>query len=121
MTGNEGIQVYGGTLNVGGSAAVGRGASAVSVVVPQLAAGGHEDVAAQLAALAAAIERDRGRLADAEAALERLQATAEELGRPQPDRSRVGALLAGLKTAVGSVAEVATAIAGLEHVVGGLF
>ncbi len=104
MTGNEGIQMYGGSINVGGSLATGRNASAVSHVglaVSQLAERGHGEVAARLAEVAAAIERDRSRLADAEAAVERLEAAAVELERPSPDRSRLGAILAGLKEAIG--------------------
>jgi hypothetical protein len=124
MSANEGIQVYGGSINVGGSLAVGAHASAVSHVdaaASQLAAQGHADVAARLSELSAAIERDRGRLADAEAALAQLKAAAEELARPQPSRSRVASMLSALKESLGPAAEAAAGLVSLEQVIAGLF
>jgi hypothetical protein len=124
MAGNEGIQVYGGAINVGGSLATGRNASAVSVVGSARATLhelGRSDVAAELARLADAIDRDHARLADAEAAVVSLEAAARELEAPQPDRSRLAAFLGGLKAAVGTATEVATSVAGLELAIGRLF
>jgi hypothetical protein len=124
MSANEGIQVYGGSINVGGSLAVGAHASAVSYVeaaASQLTAQGHADVAARLGELSAAIERDRARLADAETALAQLKAAAEELARPQPSRSRVASMLSALKDSLGPAAEAAAGLVALEQVIAGLF
>jgi hypothetical protein len=116
--------VYGGAINVGGSLATGRNASAVSVVGSARATLhelGRSDVAAELARLADAIDRDHARLADAEAAVVSLEAAARELEAPQPDRSRLAAFLGGLKAAVGTATEAATSVAGLELAIGRLF
>jgi chromosome segregation ATPase len=124
MSANEGIQVYGGSINVGGSLATGRNASAVSVIgeaPARIAERGQEELAARLSELAGALDRHQARLDDAEAAIRSLRETAEELQRPQPDKPRLTALLAGLRTAVGTAAELAGGVAGLEHAIAAIF
>lgn len=121
MSTNEGIQIHGGSFDVDGALAVGRRASAKNVVhaaAPTLDAQGREEIAQRLAELAEALERDRTQLADADAAVEQLEATAQELEAPEPDPSRVRSLLNGLKSAVGSAAEVAASVVALEQAAG---
>jgi chromosome segregation ATPase len=108
--GNEGIQAYGGTISVGGSLAVGRNAHAESTH-----AGG--ELGAQVAELQAAIERNEARLGDAEVVMADLRRLVSELNEPEPERSRVTALLARLREGAGSVAEIATSLAAVERVI----
>jgi hypothetical protein len=113
--GNEGIQTSGGTLNVGGSLAVGRNAQARSIHgTPADALG------AQLEMLRAAIEHNAARVADAEALLADLRRLTVELGEPAPERSRVTNLLSRLRTGTGDVAEVVASLSTIERVVAAL-
>lgn len=113
--GNEGIQTYGGTLNVGGSLAVGRNARARSTHDT-----GAEALGAQLETLRAAIEHNAARVANAEALLADLRCLTAELGEPAPEPSRVTNLLRRLRAGAGDVAEVVASLTSIERVVAAL-
>jgi hypothetical protein len=113
--GNEGIQTYGGTLNVGGSLAVGRNARARSAHDM-----GGEALGAQLETLRAAIEHNAARVADAEALLADLRRLTVELGEPAPEPARVRNLLSRLRAGAGDVADVVASLSSIERVVAAL-
>lgn len=117
--GNQGIVVSGGSFTVGGSAVVGAGARAHTVVNQPVFGGGlaaDPDVAQRLSELEDALRAHAGELADHEAAVGRLSALVEELQRPEPSRSRVAQILSTLRDSAGSVAAVLGSVASIEHV-----
>ena len=112
---NEGIQTYGGAIQVGGSLAVGRNARARSVHET-----GSQEVGTQLELLRAAIEHNAARLADVEVLRSDLRRLTAELEEPAPERSRVMSLLDRLRTGAGDVADVVASLASIERVVAAL-
>jgi hypothetical protein len=114
--GNEGIQVFGGSITVGGSAATGRDARASSVHIEL----GRADLDRELNALRVAIERHGAALADAGEAMADARALGETLAEPEPEPSRVASLLARLRDGAGQVAEIATSLTAIETLVGRL-
>lgn len=109
--GNEGIQISGGSISVGGSLGVGREARASSVHVDRTRA----DLELELNALQAAIERHAAALLDAGEAAADARRLGETLAEPEPQRSRVEMLLTRLREGTGQVAEIATSLTAIER------
>ena len=118
---NQGIQVFGGTLNAQ-AVAVGAGASAVvNNAVADLKAAGRDEVLETLKQVLAALEAHGAALPDkatAEALVERI---ATEAARDTPDKLTVKSFLANLADEVKSVASIAAAVAPLAGAVMALF
>jgi chromosome segregation ATPase len=113
---NEGIQSSGGSINVGGSLAVGRHARASSTH-DTAASLDREALNAQLAELGAAIERNRTQLADADAAMANMRRLVAELEEREPEPSRVTSLLGRLRDGAAGIVEIATSVTALEQAV----
>jgi len=118
---NQGIQVFGGTLNAQ-AVAVGAGASAVvNNAVADLKAAGRDEVLETLKQVLSALEAHGAALPDkatAEALVERI---ATEAARDTPDKLTVKSFLANLADEVKSVASIAAAVAPLAGAVMALF
>jgi len=118
---NQGIQVFGGTLNAQ-AVAVGAGASAVvNNAAADLKAAGRDEVLETLKQVLSALEAHGAALPDkatAEALVERI---ATEAARDTPDKLTVKSFLANLAEEVKSVASIAAAVAPLAGAVMALF
>jgi chromosome segregation ATPase len=114
-SGNEGIQVSGGSFNVSGALAVGRNAHAASS--HQVAGTSMEDLLEQLDGLREAVQRNAAELENSAAATADLRRLLTELEEPEPELERVNTLLDRLRTAAGHVVEIATGLTAVEHLV----
>ena len=118
MSANEGISQSGGSIQVGGSLAVGRGAHAESVVDhPTLDATTADALRDELETIRAAVETARGSLPDADAAVAQVEALhAEVSAGPQPHR--FGAAVEALNGALGPLAALTTGLVGVARAAG---
>jgi hypothetical protein len=119
---NEGMIVTGGTVNAN-NIVVGHKAKIVGNVLQSasesLAGRGQDELAAKVEALRLALREHGPDLADSAAAAEHVDGVAAELVKEAPSLSVLRNLLAGLRTAVGPVTAVATAVTALTHAVTG--
>ncbi len=116
-SGNSGVQVTGGTVNVQAMAVGDHARATVNNAAGALQAAGHDDVAARLAAVLDALERHGAALPNAKEASELVEEIATEVAKKEPKATRVRSFLASLADQVKSVSTIATAVTGLAGAV----
>lgn len=118
---NQGIQVFGGTLNAQ-AVAVGSGASAtVNNAAADLKAAGRDEVLETLKQVLSALEAHGAGLPDKATADALVERIATEAARETPDKLTIKSFLANLAEQVKSVASIAGSVTALAASIADLF